>query len=652
MNIVDIAFAPREEASETERHRVQAHAIWELSASKDILEGTVDAVARQITEIAARATGVARANVWLFNDAEDELRCIDLYEARAGRHSSGMVLREHEFMNEFQALKQAPYVDANEPFTDPRTRGYVEGYIRPLGITSMLDTVVAVSGKHIGLLCLEHVGQPHEWQPDEITFAARLADKLAVTLALRLARDAEAESRATEVALRESRDLLLSVVENVPARVFWKGHDLRFLGCNSLFAHDAGLASPADLAGKSDFQMPWSAQAERYRADDRSVIDSGLPKLGIEEPQSSPDGRTIWLRTSKVPLHGPDKTPVGVLGMYEDVTDRKAAEDELRKSEERFRGYFELGLLGMAITLPDKRLSEVNGKLCEMLRYSRDELISMDWATLTHPEDLAVDLAQFEQLLSGAIEGYSLDKRYIRKDGATVYCTVSASCVRRTDLSVDYIVALIQDITERKQAEDTLHGALVATVEAITATVEARDPYTAGHQRGVALLAEAIAREMGLSATVADGVRFGALLHDLGKVQVPAEILSKPTKLSKPEFELIKTHPQAGYDIVKGIKFPWPVAEMILQHHERIDGSGYPQGLKGDEISLGARILAVADVMEAMASHRPYRAGRGIDQALEELRDKRGLWFDPAAVDACVRLFREKGFKLEKNLTR
>ncbi|HYJ40581.1 MAG TPA: HD domain-containing phosphohydrolase [Steroidobacteraceae bacterium] len=650
-------------------------------------------------------------------------------------------------MNEFRALKLAPYVDANEPFTDPRTRGYVEGYIKPLGITSMLDTVVAVSGKHLGLLCLEHVGQPHIWQPDEIAFAARLADKLAVTLALRLARDAEAASRAVarlahespnsvmrvrrdgqvlyanpasrdlqalfgaivgekanrrcldiidecisrgashevelaheervysvvaspilaegyvniygtdisarkvaEVALRESRDLLLSVVENVPARVFWKDHDLRFLGCNSLFARDAGLASPQDLIGKNDFQMPWSAQAERYRADDRGVIESGVPKLGIEEPQSSPGGRTVWVRTSKVPLRGPDATHVGVLGMYEDVTDRKAADDELRKSEERFRGYFELGLLGMAITMPDRRFSEVNGKLCEMLGYSRDELISMNWASLTHPEDLADDVARFEQLLSGATEGYSLDKRYIRKDGSTVYCTLSVSCVRRVDLTVEYIVALIQDITERKLAEGTLHGALVATVEAIAATVEARDPYTAGHQRGVAVLAEAIAREMGLSAAVADGVRFGALLHDLGKVQVPAEILSKPTKLSKPEFELIKTHPQAGYDIVKGIKFPWPVAEMILQHHERIDGSGYPQGLKGDQITLGARILAVADVMEAMASHRPYRAGRGIDAALEELQGKRGRWFDPAAVDACVRLFREKGFRLEKNL--
>ena len=191
-----------------------------------------------------------------------------------------------------------------------------------------------------------------------------------------------------------------------------------------------------------------------------------------------------------------------------------------------------------------------------------------------------------------------------------------------------------------------LRGSLEATIGAIAATVETRDPYTAGHQRRVADVARAIAREMGLSEDAQEGVHFGALIHDLGKVQVPAEILSKPTRLTKIEFELIKTHPQAGYDIIKGIDFPWPVADMVYQHHERLDGSGYPQGLKGDAIALEARILAVADVVEAMASHRPYRPGLGVDAALREIEAKRGVWFDPVAVDACLRLFREGRFKL------
>jgi PAS domain S-box-containing protein/putative nucleotidyltransferase with HDIG domain len=198
-----------------------------------------------------------------------------------------------------------------------------------------------------------------------------------------------------------------------------------------------------------------------------------------------------------------------------------------------------------------------------------------------------------------------------------------------------------------KEYDLRIRRGLQATVEAIASALESRDPYTAGHQKRVADLAVAIAREMGLPESELVGIRFGALIHDLGKIQVPSEILSKPGKLSKLEFELIKTHPQAGYDIIKGIEFPWPVAAMVHQHHERIDGSGYPQGLKGEAIALEARILAVADVVEAMASHRPYRPGLGIDRALSEIQSKRGQWFCEKTVDACTRLFREKGFRLE-----
>jgi putative nucleotidyltransferase with HDIG domain len=215
---------------------------------------------------------------------------------------------------------------------------------------------------------------------------------------------------------------------------------------------------------------------------------------------------------------------------------------------------------------------------------------------------------------------------------------------------ITYALEMLDTERHRRLAESALFDnqaklrrALVATVEAITATVEARDPYTAGHQRRVADLAQSIAREMGLDESALEGIHFGAQIHDLGKIQVPAEILAKPTRLSKPEFELIKTHPQAGYDIVRGIEFPWPVADMVRQHHERLDGSGYPQGLKGEAIALEARILAVADVVEAMASHRPYRASLGLDAALREIEAKRGIWFEEKVVDACLRLFREKG---------
>jgi putative nucleotidyltransferase with HDIG domain len=186
--------------------------------------------------------------------------------------------------------------------------------------------------------------------------------------------------------------------------------------------------------------------------------------------------------------------------------------------------------------------------------------------------------------------------------------------------------------------------ALEDAIGAIAATLEQRDPYTAGHQRRVAKLASSIAEEMGLSSDVIEGIYFGGLIHDIGKISIPAEILGKPGRITGIEYGLIKTHPEDGYQIVKDIAFPWPVADMVHQHHERLDGSGYPQGLKGDQISLEARILAVADIVEAMSDNRPYRAGLGMEIALDEITRASGTQLDQNAVDACLSVIREKGF--------
>lgn len=207
-------------------------------------------------------------------------------------------------------------------------------------------------------------------------------------------------------------------------------------------------------------------------------------------------------------------------------------------------------------------------------------------------------------------------------------------------------VGVLHTRAAREEAARKLQVGLERTVEAIAATLERRDPYTAGHERGVAELAVAIGREMGLPDSICEGIHFGGLIHDLGKIQVPAEILSKPSRLSPIEYELVKGHPEVGYDILKGIEFPWPVAQMVLQHHERLNGSGYPRSLRGEEIILEARILAVADVVEAMASHRPYRPGQGVDKALAEIERNRGSLYDTQAVDACLRLFRNGDYHL------
>ncbi|MEW6561763.1 MAG: HD domain-containing phosphohydrolase [Pseudomonadota bacterium] len=206
-----------------------------------------------------------------------------------------------------------------------------------------------------------------------------------------------------------------------------------------------------------------------------------------------------------------------------------------------------------------------------------------------------------------------------------------------------------QAVLERQSYAEQLRDSLEGALQAISSTLEMRDPYTAGHQRRVAELSVAIAREMGLGEVQVHGIHLAAIVHDIGKISVPAEILSKPGHLNEIEYSLIKMHPKVGHDIMKNINFPWPIALAVLQHHERLDGSGYPQGIKGDDIILEARILSVADVVEAIASHRPYRPGFGIESALAEIEKKRAVHFDPAVVDACITLFRKRGYVLPTN---
>lgn len=186
---------------------------------------------------------------------------------------------------------------------------------------------------------------------------------------------------------------------------------------------------------------------------------------------------------------------------------------------------------------------------------------------------------------------------------------------------------------------------LEESFNALATMLEKRDPYTAGHQQRVADLAEKIALELGLPKDQAHGIRLAGIVHDIGKIQVPAEVLNKPGKLTDIELSLIRLHPQVGYDILKAIRSPWPIPAAVLQHHERLDGSGYPQGLKTDQIIIEARIISVADTVEAMSSHRPYRAGLGLDAALAEISKLRGTQLDPAVVDACLRLFKEQGYQ-------
>jgi putative nucleotidyltransferase with HDIG domain len=247
--------------------------------------------------------------------------------------------------------------------------------------------------------------------------------------------------------------------------------------------------------------------------------------------------------------------------------------------------------------------------------------------------------------------GFTRELMVMKKSGdqVPVLFTTYPITAGNDDMGATLVVCI--DISERQKAEKELErsmgqlaGALEGSIHAIARTVETRDPYTAGHQQRVADLASAIATEMGLSEHKVEGLRMGGVIHDLGKVAIPIGILSKPGKISKIEFDLIKTHSKIGYDILKTIEFPWPIAQMVLQHHERLNGTGYPNGLSGDQILLEARILGVADVVEAMASHRPYRPALGVERALEEISKNRGVLYYPEPVDCCLRLFEKKAF--------
>jgi PAS domain S-box-containing protein/putative nucleotidyltransferase with HDIG domain len=315
------------------------------------------------------------------------------------------------------------------------------------------------------------------------------------------------------------------------------------------------------------------------------------------------------------------------------------------------------------ITLMDMnlRFTYVSPSIIRMRGYTAEEATAQTFEQVMTPESLQISAKVFEEEMKLEASGTADPDRIrivvveqYRKDGSIVLMENHLSFMRDEAQKPVGIISVSHDITERKRVEEELQRTLeslrksfAATIQVMVAAVESRDPYTAGHQIRSADLAHAIATEMGLPPEKIDGIRAAGAIHDIGKLSVPAEILSKPTKLSELEFGLIKEHARKGYEMLKDVESPWPLAEIVHQHHERMDGSGYPRQLKGDDILIEARILAVADVVEAMASHRPYRAGLGINAALDEIEKNKGTIYDKTVADACLRLFREKGYQLE-----
>jgi PAS domain S-box-containing protein len=345
------------------------------------------------------------------------------------------------------------------------------------------------------------------------------------------------------------------------------------------------------------------------------------------------------------------------LDEVEERIKRKQAEEALRKSEASLREAQRIARLGnwdWVIISNELRWSDEIYRIFGLVPQQFDATYEA-FLNSVHPDDRelvkeSVNKALYEN------KSYSIDHRIVLPDGSERIVHEQAEVFFDDTGRPIRMIGTVQDITERKKTEkelqqsfEKLEKTLRGTIGALASTVEMRDPYTAGHQQRATKLACIIAKEMGLSGEQINGLHFAGIIHDLGKIQIPAEILSKPGRISEAEFDMIKNHPQVGYDILKKMDFPWPIAHIILEHHERMNGSGYPQGLSGKDIVLEARILGVADVVEAMSSHRPYRPALGIDKALEEISKNRGTLYDPKVVDACAKLLIEKGFKFERN---
>ena len=308
---------------------------------------------------------------------------------------------------------------------------------------------------------------------------------------------------------------------------------------------------------------------------------------------------------------------------------------------------------GMCLIDKDFTIFAINTTLAKMFSLDKEDTVGKKCYEVLTGSACKTERCCLVRILNGE-KRIEFETEKIHSDSSKTICIVTANPFFGPDGELIGIVEDLKDISNLKEAEAKLQQsfkkqrkALEGTIHAMSLAIEMRDPYTAGHQKRVTDLAVAIAKELELSVDKIDGIRMAGLIHDIGKISVPAEILAKPGPISEKEFALIRDHPQVGYDILKKIEFPWPVAKIVMQHHERMNGSGYPQGLQGKYILLEARILAVADVVESIASFRPYRQALGIQAALKEITEEKETLYDAQVVDACLKLFTEKGFSFE-----
>ena len=466
------------------------------------------------------------------------------------------------------------------------------------------------------------------------------------------------ERKKAEEALKESEERLRILFEFAPDGYYLSDLEGKFVDGNRAAEELTGYKRE-ELIGKNFLELG-------LLTIDQLPIAAALLTQNIQGQATGPDELilkrkdgshvAVEINTFPVKIKGQNL----VLGNVRNVTERKKIKEALAESEKRYRLLAEN--ISDVIWVIDMNLRPTyfSPSISRMTGYSVEETMARGMEKVLNPASIEAvsEIVMGELAKKGepntATRLTPVEVEMERKDGSKVWAEAAGTLLRGSDGQPVEIIGILRDITERKKAEQQLNESfqklkrtLDGTIHAITLTVESRDRYTAGHQRRVAQLGCAIAREMGFTYEQIQAIRIAGLLHDIGKISVPQEILSKPGKLTDVEFQLIKVHSQVGYDILKNVEFPWPIADIVIQHHERMNGSGYPSGIREDKLLIEARILGVADVVEAMSSQRPYRPPLGIDKALEEISCNSGILYDPSVVNACLRLFDEKGFRFE-----
>jgi len=468
------------------------------------------------------------------------------------------------------------------------------------------------------------------------------------------------ERKKAEEELKSSEERLRILFEFAPDAIYLNDLKGTFIDGNKAAEELTGYKRE-ELIGKNFLKLKLLPPEQIPRAVALLAKNAlGKPTGPHEFILNRKDGKQVTVQISTYPVKIEGKSLA--LGIARNITERKRAGEALTRSENLLSSIIDQSPFSTWIANANGINIRQNAACRKLLGIDRDEQTVGKYNIFRDP--IAKEQGYMKQIedvfKKGKTARFTIDYDFskvkqVDVPGAT-HKLLDATIFPIKDASGRVVNAVVQheDITERKKTREELQHtfeklrkALGATIQALALTVEVRDAYTAGHQRRVTNLARTIATEMQLSKRHIDGIRTAGAIHDLGKIGVPAEILNKPIPLADIEFALIKIHSVVGYNILKQIKFPWPVAKIVLQHHERMDGSGYPHGLSGENILLEARILAVADVVEAMCSHRPYRPALGIDKALEEISQNRDVLYDPDVVDACLKLFTEKKFRFK-----